>query len=196
MPTCASCHACRRKGEGWELSGTPVGSGPWKFAGFRPGIEVTMTANEAYWNLQRVPSFATLRLLPGAQRNARLAMLRAGEADMAFVHPRLLVLDEPISALDVSVRAQVMNLLADLKAQLGMSMVLISHDLVTVRCLADEILAPRRGEVVEARDCPTAFASPRLASPRLASPRHGHTRALINTARLLRRPAASLGVPR
>ncbi len=85
---------------------------------------------------------------------------RVGIARAMILGPRLLVCDEPVSALDVSVQAQILDLLASLKSEHGMSILLVSHNLAVVRRLCDRVLVLYRGRMMELADSRVLFSQP------------------------------------
>ena len=85
---------------------------------------------------------------------------RIGIARAMMLSPKLLICDEPVSALDVSIQAQIINLLMDLKEHTKMSMIFISHDLSIVRQVCDRILVLYQGEIVESGDAAEIYENP------------------------------------
>lgn len=91
----------------------------------------------------------------GGQRQ-RICIARA-----VALRPKLLICDEAVSALDLSIRAQVLDLLADLKRKLGLSMIFITHDIGVVQHVADRIIVMYRGKIVEQGTCDEVLKNPK-----------------------------------
>ena len=95
---------------------------------------------------------------------------RIGVARAMILHPKLIVCDEPVSALDVSIQGQIINLLMELQAEFGMSLIFISHNLAVVRHISHRIMVLYLGRVMEIADRDTLYRAPR----------HPYSKALIS----------------
>lgn len=109
---------------------------------------------------------------------------RIGLARALIAEPKVLVCDEPVSALDVSVQAQVINLLARLRSEMGLTLIFISHDLAVVRHLCDRVAVMQAGRVIELAQTDALFISPQ----------HEFTRRLLSARQLNASPTRDVSV--
>ena len=128
--------------------------------------EISEKVNKALRAVGLPPEFATRfpHEFSGGQRQ------RIGIARALIMDPEFIIADEPISALDVSIRAQVLNLMSQLQKERGLTYLFISHDLSVMRFICDRIAVVHKGEIVEMSDTETLFEQPT----------HPYTRALLS----------------
>ncbi|MEO1549854.1 MAG: dipeptide ABC transporter ATP-binding protein [Pseudomonadota bacterium] len=145
--------------EPWHLLGAYPEDGPAQIT--RALEDVGLSARDA----QKYP-----HEFSGGQRQ-RIAIARA-----LILRPKLIVLDEAVSALDVSIRATILDLLSDLRARFGLAYLFITHDLHVVRAVTDQVMVMRAGQVLEQGPTETVFAAPS----------HAYTAALIDATPVLK----------
>jgi peptide/nickel transport system ATP-binding protein len=141
------------------------------------GAERRRSIDRALSDVGLAPSDAEkyIHEFSGGQRQ-RIAIARA-----LIIEPALIILDEAVSALDVSIRAQILDLLAELSDRREISYLFISHDLSVVRSITDRVLVMKEGKIVESGQTEDVFASPQ----------HPYTRALLAATPNLRRSLAA-----
>ena len=135
-----------------------------------------LTENEVSSSLTRVgmqpeDKYKYIHEFSGGQRQ-RIAIARA-----LIIHPRIIILDEAVSALDVSVRAQVLELLDELAETQRLAYLFICHDLGVVQLVTDRLMVMQYGQIVERRNTADAFHAPK----------HAYTKALVAAAPVLSR---------
>jgi peptide/nickel transport system ATP-binding protein len=155
----------------WRIGnsiGEPISVNPEVFRARFPGCDPADRITEVMRAVGLDPEMARRfpHQLSGGQRQ-RVAVARALVLD-----PPLVLCDEPTAALDLSIRAQILNLLKEIQERLGCAYLYISHDLTTVRYIADRVAVMYLGKFVEVGDTESVFAQPR----------HPYTRALLDSA--------------
>ncbi|MGE0004480.1 MAG: ABC transporter ATP-binding protein [Parvibaculaceae bacterium] len=129
-------------------------------------LKVHGTAAEAWERRRRVDDLMAMVGLPPALKERLPHAISGGQrqrisiARALAVEPSLIIADEPVSALDASVQAQIINLLEDLRARLGIAIMFIAHDLNVVRHISDRVAVMYLGEIVEVAETEALFARP------------------------------------
>ena len=158
------------------------------YASLNPRMRISDIIAEPLVTNEKLPAERGARAGPGAARPGRACPARAADlfphefsggqrqriaiARALALSPKLIVLDEPVSALDVSIRAQILNLLRDLQARLGLSYLFIAHDLAAVAHMSHTIVVMYLGKIVESGE----------ARSLARAPKHPYTEALFSAA--------------
>lgn len=143
-----------------------VSEGLYNLKNYENEKERKAIVEKALMDVGLLPEFASRfpHEFSGGQRQ------RIGTARVLVMGPELIIADEPISALDVSIRAQVLNLLSDLQKEKGLTYLFIAHDLAVVRFITDRLAVIHKGKIVELAETEKLFANPL----------HPYTRALLS----------------
>ena len=145
---------------------------PWLSIGEQIGERLRALSRDSDYRRRRVGEALNLVGLDPVLMDALPSELSVGQCQRAvvargvIVRPKLLLCDEPISAMDVSLAATTLNLLGDLRRRLGMAMLFVTHDLAAARIIADRVAVLKDGELVEVADPDTLLAAPQTAYTR------------------------------